>query len=115
MIPPLSPRPTSGCAVRASSIQNGSRLGCCRRIDSCLIMSFLIRNLSQIATPRGAAAARGVAMRALAVGTNQVIVIRDGRFAFIGDEGELPPEMGVSITEDFDALGATALPGFVDS
>src|SRR5207302_7637864 len=42
---------------------------------------------------------------------NAVIVIRDGRFAFVG------PERGntIPVDEDFDARGATALPGFVDT
>ncbi len=44
---------------------------------------------------------------------NSVLVIRDGLFAFIGRESDLPAEL--TIDEDFDARGATALPGFVDS
>src|ERR1700694_2409127 len=74
-------------------------------------MALLIRNLSQIATPIGTAAVRGAAMRKLAVHDDAVIVIRDGRFAYVG------PERGntVPIDEDFDARGATAIPGFVDT
>jgi imidazolonepropionase len=74
-------------------------------------MPLLIRNLSQIATPRGTAAVRGAAMRGLDVRRNQVIVIRDGRFDFIGDECDAPKD----IDEDFDARGMTVLPGFVDT
>jgi imidazolonepropionase len=73
--------------------------------------ALLIRNLSQIATPIGSAAIRGAAMRKLAVVNDAVIVIRDGRFAYVG------PERGntIPIDEDFDARGATAIPGFVDT
>lgn len=50
-------------------------------------------------------------MRKLAVFDDAVIVVRDGRFAYVG------PERGntVRIDEDFDARGATAIPGFVDT
>lgn len=74
-------------------------------------MTLLIRNLSQIATPLGRGPVRGAAMRELAVHEHAVIVIRDGRFAFIGRESECE----LPIDEDFDAKGATAVPGFVDS
>lgn len=76
-------------------------------------MITLVRNLSQIATPRGRTAARGRAMRELAVHERAVIVVDDGRFAFIGREGDIPREL--RIDKDFDARGATAIPGFVDS
>jgi imidazolonepropionase len=78
-------------------------------------MALLIRNLSQIATPRGSTAVRGAAMRALQVVDRGVIVIRDGRFAFAGHERDIPAELRAAIIEDFDARGATALPGFVDT
>jgi imidazolonepropionase len=74
-------------------------------------MSLLIRNLSQIATPIGTAAIRGGAMRKLAVYDDAVIVVRDGRFAYVGPERDNT----VPIDEDFDARGATAIPGFVDT
>jgi imidazolonepropionase len=50
-------------------------------------------------------------MRKLAVFDDAVIVVRDGHFAYVG------PERGntVRIDEDFDARGATAIPGFVDT
>lgn len=76
-------------------------------------MSLLIRNLSQIATPNGRGPARGAALRGLRVYEKSVIVIDGERFAYVGPERDLPREMRV--TEDFDARGATALPGFVDS
>jgi imidazolonepropionase len=76
-------------------------------------MSLLIRNLSQIATPTGATAARGKAMRELAIHERSVLVIDDGRFAFVGRESDIPAEL--RIDEDVDARGATAIPGFVDS
>jgi imidazolonepropionase len=74
-------------------------------------VTLLIRNLSQIATPTGRTAARGAAMRSLRVHENSVIVVDGGRFAYVG------PESGCTlpIDEDFDARGACAIPGFVDS
>jgi imidazolonepropionase len=54
-------------------------------------------------------------MRSLAVYDASVIVIRDGRFAFIGREPDLPGDLRESIDDDFDAHGATAVPGFIDS
>ncbi len=76
-------------------------------------MALLIRNLSQIATPRGASGARGAAMRALAVYDDAVIAIDAGRFVYVGPERDKPAE--IVIDDDFDARGATAIPGFVDS
>jgi imidazolonepropionase len=78
-------------------------------------MTLLIRNLSQVATPLGHGALRGRAMRELAVDENAVIVIRDGRFAFVGRESDIDAVLRSSIDVDFDARGATAVPGFVDS
>lgn len=74
-------------------------------------MTLLVRNLSQIATPVGRTAVRGKAMRELAVHEQAVIVVKDGRIAFVGRESDntLP------IDEDVDAKGGTALPGFIDS
>mgnify|MGYP003575103532 CR=1 FL=1 len=76
-------------------------------------MTLLIRNLSQIATPHGRTGLRGRAMRELVVHEKAVIVVREGRFAFIGRENEMPTEL--TIDEDIDARGAAAVPGFVDS
>jgi imidazolonepropionase len=76
-------------------------------------VSLLIRNLSQIATPQGRTALRGRAMRELVVHQDSVIVIDNGRFAFIGRERDLPAE--ITIDEDVDARGGTAVPGFVDT
>jgi len=75
--------------------------------------TLLIRNLSQIATPTGHVAARGAAMRVLDVREQSVIVVKDGRFAFVGRESDKPADL--VIDEDFDARGGTAVPGFVDS
>jgi imidazolonepropionase len=76
-------------------------------------MALLVRNLSQVATPRGSTAARGKSMRELSVQQRAVLVIEDGRFAFVGPERDIPREL--TITGDVDAKGATAVPGFVDS
>jgi imidazolonepropionase len=73
----------------------------------------LIRNLAQIATPLGRTAVRGKAMRELTIHEKSVLVIDAGRFAYVGRESDMPA--GLHIDEDFDAQGATAVPGFVDS
>jgi imidazolonepropionase len=78
-------------------------------------VTLLIRNLSQVATPRGVDGLRGRAMRELAVYDHAVIVIRDGRFAFVGREPDINAGLRASIDSDFDACGATAFPGFIDS
>jgi imidazolonepropionase len=76
-------------------------------------VTLLIRNLSQIATPIGRGAVRGSAMRAIEVREKAVLVVKDGRFAFIGPESDKPADL--LIDDDLDAQGATAVPGFVDS
>jgi len=54
-------------------------------------------------------------MRELAVYENAVIIIRDGRFAFVGRESDIDADLRSTIDDDFDARGATAVPGFIDS
>ena len=77
-------------------------------------MPLLIHNLSQIATPVGRGAARGASMRKLALyGGDAVIVVERGRFLYVGPRAEMPRE--IIVEEDFDARGATAVPGFVDA
>ena len=76
---------------------------------------LLIRNLSQIATPVGRTGLRGRAMRELRVIEGGVIVVDGERFVFAGRESDLPEETRSAIDADFDAAGATAVPGFVDS
>jgi imidazolonepropionase len=77
------------------------------------VTTLLVRNLAQIATPLGRAAVRGPALRELAVFEKSVIVVKDGRFAYVGPESDLPP--GLTIADDLDARGSTAIPGFVDT
>jgi imidazolonepropionase len=50
-------------------------------------------------------------MRALSVQTNAVIVVEGGRFVHIGPERDFSGK----VAHDYDARGATAIPGFVDS
>jgi imidazolonepropionase len=78
-------------------------------------VALLIRNLSQIATASGSAPKRGRELRELVVRDQSVIVVRDGRFAFIGYESDIDNALRELIIEDYDARGATAVPGFVDS
>src|ERR1700746_2547414 len=72
---------------------------------------LLVRNLTQIATALGHGAVRGAAVGKLAVYENAVIVVDGERIAYVGAEADNPH----AIDEDFDARGATAIPGFVDS
>lgn len=74
-------------------------------------MALLIRNLAQSATPMGREGVRGGEMRQLTIHDDAVIVVRDGRIAYVGPERRSL----IEITEDYDAGGATAIPGFVDS
>jgi imidazolonepropionase len=53
-------------------------------------------------------------MRELAVVSRAAIVIRDGRFAWVGAESDVPAEFR-ELCEEFDGRGGTAIPGFVDS
>jgi imidazolonepropionase len=68
-----------------------------------------------VATPLGTGPLRGAAMRSLAVYENAVIVIHDGQFVFVGPETDIDPDLRAAIDDDFDARGATAVPGFIDS
>lgn len=74
-------------------------------------MALLIRNLAQIATPAGRSGVRGAAMRTLSIREDAVIVVEGGRIVHVGAERD----SSAPITDDFDARGATAVPGFVDS
>jgi imidazolonepropionase len=77
-------------------------------------LPLLIHNLSQIATPVGRGAARGASMRKLTLyDGDAVIVVERGRFLYVGPRSEMPRE--VIVEDDFDARGATAVPGFVDA
>jgi len=50
-------------------------------------------------------------MRDLRIHRDSVIVVREGRIAYVGPERRTR----IEVTEDYDAKGATAIPGFVDS
>ena len=78
-------------------------------------MALLIRNLSQVATATGRTGVRGAAMRELRTYENSVLIVDEGRFAYVGPESDLPPALRGRIESDFDAHGGTAIPGFVDS
>lgn len=76
---------------------------------------LLVRNLSQVATPLGRGAVRGAAMRRLHVIPDAALLIEEGRFVWVGAERDLTPDLTRNVDDEFDALRATALPGFVDS
>jgi len=76
---------------------------------------FLVRNLSQIATPTGRGAVRGAAMRSLRVIENAALLISEGRFVWVGREDDLPAELHLKISNEVDGRSGTVIPGFVDS
>lgn len=76
-------------------------------------MITLIRNLRQIATPLGRTGVRGAAMRRLHVIDGGAIVIEGDRFAWVGHERDLPPDLRADV--EIDGGGGTAVPGFIDS
>jgi imidazolonepropionase len=76
---------------------------------------FLVRNLSQIATPIGHSAVRGAAMRELRVIDHAALLIADGRFAWIGREDDLPEDLREKVSNEVDGRGGTLIPGFVDT
>src|SRR5690349_12801748 len=75
----------------------------------------LIHNLRQIATPLGVTGIRGRGMRELRTIDGGVLVVREGRFEFVGPESDMPRSLRAEITSDIDGNGCTALPGFVDA
>ena len=76
---------------------------------------FLVRNLSQIATPTGRGAVRGAAMRSLRVIENAALLISEGRFVWVGREDDLPAELHLKISNEVDGRSGTVIPGFIDS
>ena len=75
----------------------------------------LVRNIAQIATALGGQGVRGRDLRRLSVLHGAVVVIREGRFGYLGPENGIPSELRAAIQEDVDAEAGTLLPGFVDS
>jgi imidazolonepropionase len=75
---------------------------------------LLIVGIGELATSRGKTARRGDAMRDITRIPDAAIVARDGVIAYVGPRTGLRSEM-VEGLEAFDARGATAMPGFVDS
>jgi imidazolonepropionase len=78
------------------------------------MQSYVIRGLSQLATPVGTTAVRGSGMRSLHVIECPAIVVRDGKIAWVGAEAELPRHLATGATE-IDGRGGTVIPGFVDT
>lgn len=76
--------------------------------------SYVVRNLSQIATAVGSAPRRGAAMRELRLIADAALIIRDGRLAWVGSEKELPRDLAAGC-EEVDGRRGTAIPGFVDT
>lgn len=54
-------------------------------------------------------------MRELRVVERGAIVVRDDRIAYVGREEAIPGELRDEISDDVDASGLSAIPGFVDS
>jgi imidazolonepropionase len=76
---------------------------------------LLVENLSEIATPLGAAAAAGGAQRAVVKIRDGEILCRDGRIAFVGTRAERLATLGdLAGVDRLDGRRGTAVPGFVD-
>lgn len=76
-------------------------------------MNLVIRNVGQLVTPLGRAAARGGDMRRLQILSDAAVLIQDERIAWVGATADLPPLPPDAAI--LDAAGKTVLPGFVDS
>ena len=77
--------------------------------------ALLIHNLSEIATPTGVAARRGSEQGRITRRRGGVVLCRDGRIDFVGDEAELERRDGaLEDVERLDGNGGTLIPGFVD-
>jgi imidazolonepropionase len=83
--------------------------------------TLLLRNCFQLLTPRGGAPKRGKALRELGIVRDGAVLAREGRIAAVGARREverawkrLPPKERRA-TQELDAGGRVALPGFVDS
>jgi len=76
--------------------------------------NILVLNIGELATPTGTSARTGGAMRELTRIPDAAIVSRDGRIEYAGPRSGLSSEI-VEGLESFDARGAAAIPGFVDS
>ncbi|MGH3126524.1 MAG: imidazolonepropionase [Gaiellaceae bacterium] len=74
---------------------------------------LLVRDLAQLATPAGSAAAlRGAAPRAIDVTRDAYVLCEDGRIASVGRMAELGSLHGD--VEEVDGRGLSAIPGLVD-
>ncbi len=81
---------------------------------------LLVTGIGELATPLGAEAARGAAMRDISISHNAAILVRDGLVAYAGPAAGLAAATGLGPDElaDFPALdagGRAVVPGFVDS
>jgi imidazolonepropionase len=74
----------------------------------------LVLNIGELATPLGAAARSGSAMRDIRRVPDAAIAVRDGRIEYAGPRSDLRAEIAEGL-DSFDARGAAAVPGFVDS
>ncbi|HEX4680215.1 MAG TPA: imidazolonepropionase [Gaiellaceae bacterium] len=75
--------------------------------------ALLVRNLTQVATPSGAAAPlRGSALRDVTVLDDAYVLCRDGKVEALGRMSELGSVAGD--VEEFDGSGLCAVPGLVD-
>lgn len=76
---------------------------------------LLIHNLSEVATPQGAAPQRGAEQRRVLRLKDAEVLCRDGRVAFVGSPEERRAMLGeLPDAERLDGRGGTLIPGFVD-
>jgi imidazolonepropionase len=77
---------------------------------------LLIRNIGQLLTLRGPAAARrGEALRELGIVAGGAVLTLDGKIAAAGTAAEVESLAGARDAREIDAQGRVVMPGFVDS
>jgi imidazolonepropionase len=77
------------------------------------VTGLLIRNLAQVATPRGRRGPlRAAGLREVRVVEDAFVLCRDGRIEAIGPMANLPRDVGG--LEEIDGRGRSAIPGLID-
>lgn len=76
---------------------------------------LLIDNIGEVATPLGSESRSGAAQGTIRRSTGAVVLVRDGRIAWVGDRDGLARELGeLPGCRRLDACGGTVIPGLVD-
>jgi len=81
---------------------------------------YFVFNIGELWTPKGAVAAAGAAMQNITKLHGACLYIKDGRIAWVGEEGLLRASNSAIAREaldaaPYDAEGRSCIPGIVDS